>query len=132
MRTCTVYMTFDTNIVNWFVHFANSNSGVTREEGDRVKARMGGIGARTPIVFTTHWQQYYIPHVSSGTGNQQSDSPPAGPADELPFHDFDADEEEEDESGGSEYEHSFHDFDADEESDVDITVIIIRKTTSRQ
>ncbi|KAG9726746.1 hypothetical protein KCU73_g12814, partial [Aureobasidium melanogenum] len=97
---------------------------------------MGGIGARTPIVFTTSWQQYYLARNGPGNTSQQSESPNVGTAEELPFHDFDADEEEEDGSEVSEYEHSFHDFAADEqseeESDVDVTIIIIRKTTSRQ
>ncbi|KAG9727037.1 hypothetical protein KCU73_g12736, partial [Aureobasidium melanogenum] len=110
--------------------------GVTREQADQVKARMGGIGARTPIVFTTSWQQYYLARNGPGNTSQQSESPNVGTAEELPFHDFDADEEDEDGSEGSEYEHSFHGFDADEqseeESDVDVTIIIIRKTTSRQ
>lgn len=97
---------------------------------------MGGKGSRTPIVFTTSWQQYCLARNGPDNISQPSELRSVEPAEELPFHNFDADEEEEDGSEASEYEHSFHDFAADEqseeESDVDVTIIIIRKTTSRQ
>lgn len=111
------------------MQIADLTSDLTIEECDEVLEGMGGVGNRDSPVFSTRWQPYAIERFPRGGRSQEQEANHAEPAEELPFHDFDADEEEED---GSEYEHSFHDFDADEESDVDVTVIIIRKTTYRK